>query len=960
MWQHTPEMLALLRDSARAFEAWRAKPTAQKMASLREDTAPRERVAQLVKDSIAKVAFLASELSPVEILDKRIFALIQRAYQIRGQRLAEARQFRLEHGGKMLDWASARSRVPSTVTDIVYGGGPQHGPWVMNRGNDLVYFGTKSVKDLAKAVPPRHLSLFNEAGWALTTLSRIQRAAAQGRTYEYPGMDLGITPADLQAMVREAQAKIPNFLELFKDIEAFSEGLLQITVLSGEKSLAEARRMSEAHEFYWPIPPSIDPASGVVPGRAGASRTAQMAHAGWLGSRGSLSPRMNIWLALERQTHNVITAYYENGLRNSVVETLEALEQKPNIDRTAKNALLRTMTRLNIDTEMVAKLTDGEMRKIIADHINAQAQALAQQQGVPANSVPQVTPDDVNLLIDPAKIYRSVDPRAINVIGVYRPDGRRQFWQVDDPLLYMALSSRHREVESAVSDLSRAFAGMTQPLKDVITSTAGFILNNMVRDPTNALLSSRDWEGVVFGWYQVVGLVNRIFNMRPEARVSSELLSLGAAAMREDADGLTRSEFRRELEKGILPPMDRRGRMTPKDWAVHLPGAVVATLAKPANMVHWALQLKRLSAFGESLQREGIRVRALQKGRSFMEVMRLGEEISGEFSRHSGSHALAALMRPAGFMNPRVQILARLAMNAFDPDPARWLRFAAGVVSAGATAAAGALLAYKYLMDDEDRKRYAERPVRDRMRYAEIGGVRASFEGGPAGAAAAIAWNAVFEALNGQPVRRREEMIREGLRRLADSPFMPLDFLPMHVRLGEELRNGTSFFTGNPIVDPWRADLPPALQYRPETPLMYRKIGKALEASPLKIEYAVSHGLGSTADELVRLVDRAARGVSLAGNERSDLPIVGKLFAREPRAYLSESVQSVLAADAQYAAVKLRMRERQDAYSQAVARRIEAMESLMDMAALQDPQDMRAARDRQQRMEPIADRKSVV
>ena len=65
-------------------------------------------------------------------------------------------------------------------------------------------------------------------------------------------------------------------------------------------------------------------------------------------------------------------------------------------------------------------------------------------------------------------------------------------------------------------------------------------------------------------------------------------------------------------------------------------------------------------------------------------------------------------------------------------------------------------------------------------------------------------------------------------------------------------------------------------------------------------------------------------------------------------------MQSVLAADAQYAAVKLRVRERQDAYSQAVARRIEAMESLMDMAALQDPQDMRAARDRQQRMEPIA------
>jgi hypothetical protein len=138
---------------------------------------------------------------------------------------------------------------------------------------------------------------------------------------------------------------------------------------------------------------------------------------------------------------------------------------------------------------------------------------------------------------------------------------------------------------------------------------------------------------------------------------------------------------------------------------------------------------------------------------------------------------------------------------------------------------------------------------------------------------------------------RSDDAIHAVLSRAVSLPEVS-GLLSLPGQLGVELWANRSFYSGRPIVPQGLTDQyqeAPYLQYSPRTPAWAIWLGRQVNASPIKIEYAARQLLMPAGVEMFSAPGRIAKGI----DEPSDLPMVGRLFAYEPRGFWSASGQEM-------------------------------------------------------------------
>ena len=98
----------------------------------------------------------------------------------------------------------------------------------------------------------------------------------------------------------------------------------------------------------------------------------------------------------------------------------------------------------------------------------------------------------------------------------------------------------------------------------------------------------------------------------------------------------------------------------------------------------------------------------------------------------------------------------------------------------------------------------------------------------------------------------------------------------------------------------------PELQAFPDTPDLYREIGKGLKVSPIKVRYAVRAFFTRQLDDAVNVLDKKGKGLP---TELQDFPVARRLSVKEARGFRSQSVRSLSDLDRKWEAADKSLQE---------------------------------------------------
>ncbi len=789
--------------------------------------------------------------------------------------------------------AEALRRGGFDVPDV----GARHGGWVYVNGESFrqIYqdvigatrtstitnsTGTTKVTLPAKGADPRIWDAFETYGQMRAALHRYSK-----KGHMYPGLTEGFTPDRVRAWLKEQEDANPTWADQFKRINAWMDQLLLVPVLSGEFDVPTAIKIRKAWEDYWPLPRMTE---GGAPDRAGGGGTDPSA--GVRRAWGSHAPFKSLQEAIDRRVKSAMEAYYQNRLMLAVHRAGLAMSRIKGLPLADAAKGLQVMLPLHLELKKVATLREDEQQKIIARYLNEQK---ARELGIDVADLPPedtVKAEDVEIATPGVPIYRRKRPNAVHVVAPFE-NGQRSYYQITDPLLF-DLFSRSSNPAKAVAWLAHVGTTTIAPWKRALTRNIVFSLRNfLARDPATALTRGEGAGSVIPGFYGAMGLINRLKGDPFDVAIESELLSKALDATTSKAHQSLRERFNAVLSEGIVVP--GWSNMSLLDRAGELPGQMMSSLMKPIDVALWATGQTYLAQLSEELTREGAAVQARQKGASSELAMEAADRITGNFAMHAGNPNVASLFRTAGFLNPGLQILYGQYQRLSDPDPAVRSTMWTKLAWLGAIGAVAAAINY-LLTSEENRNKLRERPDAQRFQNAAVLGKFAfPFENGLPGAVASLGWNSVESWLLKDKIKG-EDMARGVLSNALSMPG-PLDAVHPWIKTYLEERTNYSLYQDRNIVPSWLMEAypnEPAEQATPGTPETYRAIGRAMNASPMKVEYGVRSVFTSQMDDVVRIVESVARG-RFKINEAADVPLFGRLFIREPIGWRSKSVQTV-------------------------------------------------------------------
>lgn len=891
--QYYPGVAKALRDGARAVRAFQNKPVAERWAMFNaqpnvQPTA-NELVGALVRGGEAAVNALASG-APVSKLDRKIARLIlQQRKEVglsRDAALAKLRAVREANTTPLMSAYNSILSIGQEVQLAISGQGASKGLRVFGNDGKLQYFTKETWKDLRRKVPGKRLAQFDEAAWALESLNRWKQ-----KGLEYPGMREGISPNDLELIVKLARRDIRNFDTLFAEQSAFHDSVLDLKDFGRLLKPGERDRIAGARDTYWPLPKVM------VTGRGRAGKGGGDVQTGLYRAKGSGEAIRQIDEVTEERVRGAMEAYYWNRFGLMLVDKMSAVANDKSLPLDARRLAGASITKLNMPMKATASVSKEEalgwVMKAIED---AYEQVLGFR--------PKIEADDVNLSWNFKDVWRPVRPDDANVISLLR-DGKREYYQLGDPAMFGMFASP-QVATKAGRFLSWALGPMTQNWKRNITQGPVFAIRNFFRDIFTQTILNPDPIAWIPGGTHILGTINKFTQKYPQVFQEGLLLSRVQPGETELLNSLKHGAVYQWLTEGFYVSQSKNP-VTKLLATVLQPSNWLFPLWKTADLFNLVTGGRAAAQFLETAGREGAAVSVLRRGGTDEEAMAKYWTAAGQFNEHAGLADARVVMNIPGFLNPMFQGVRNAAQKLSDPDPAvrgtAWTRL---LVMMPLVFGGAAVTRYLF-MSPEEKEKERQRPVDDRLGFMDIGGFSIPFPYGPEGVMGSVVYNAVMDDLLDRPAVDAERTGWMLLKRIAD-PGSPLQFFGPQLASMQEAQMNWSVFRQRHIVSPMMARLPASEQYYSTTPDFYRKLGQMFNYSPAKLQYVVQQGISRQLDETIRFMESMDRGRPL--QEAADVPFVGRMFVRDPIGFSSQAVREVSGVEEKLMALDSRLRSK--------------------------------------------------
>ena len=730
-------------------------------------------------------------------------------------------------------------------------------------------------------------------------------------------------------LVEEAEAANPTWVDRFKDVQKLMDQMLLLSVLSGEKTVDEAIRMKNKYEHYVPLNRELEEYEQYVGGNGDALAPTSAIFR--VKKEGSEKPFMPLEDAVRLRARAAMRAFYEDATRKSVIAWQNAYAGDKRIDYAARKAIARTMLPLRPDVTSVATLSADEQKEIFAGLMNRAelARILGEDGddglgGMPGQSfahlkdsrvsewleelgVTPLTAEDVSIAVPGKPVFRSDRPRTAQVVTTFE-NGEVRYWQVLDPQVYEFFASTPRANEY-IEMASGLASDVSAPFKRAVVQNVAYGLINIgFRDALAAVVNKKKLSvQMIPGAVAAAAIINRLTGDK------WGVADLGVA------DGLARGLNRaagsphRDDGKTLWGRVFASGKemlgegITDRDWSNPLKwlGGVAAIGTKVTDIFNWVTFGRFVSQWAETLSREGAAIIAMQDGASHAEAMRESDDVTGRFVQQGMSANAASFIKGFMFLNPQIQLWSQVTEQMLDPDPAvRRQLFTMKlplIGVAGATSAAVYALAMAMAGDDEwekFRKKHQERSEDDKLAYGHFIDFQVPFDTGVVGTTFSFGYNSVLDWICEVPAQEGRSRAVELLKRAADLP-LPSE-AGLHFSSGwSELVSGERANGTRIVPEHLEKQYPnnPELQKYATTGKLYQEIGKLANVSPLKARHALRVVYGG---EMVRLMDAVQKMADGQEIEPRDRPVIGRLFASDPKGHGARSVINLHSLETKY------------------------------------------------------------
>jgi hypothetical protein len=887
--EYYPGVAAAIRDAARAHYRFQNLPAEVRWAKFNQEAVAKPSLKEIGNAALRLGTTAANALAsgaPLSGYDRKIFRAIVKNRQEVGMSYREAvraaRQVRARTT-EVLENYNLILSIGAETQMAISGKGEMRGIRMVGPDGKMRRIFPKTWQEIVKQVPGPLYEQFEQGGWALEALNRWTKDQM-----EYPGMREGITPKDLRAIVEQARKDIPNFGQLFKEVQGYFDALLDLKDLGGLKADGEVLKMRR-RGLYWPMPRVIESMSA---GGAGVPRG--QVTAGDFRAYGSGEAIMDLNTVAEQRTREAMTAFYWNQLGHSIVRNFQKIARDTKLPLEARMLAGRAMVPMAMEQKVAATLSREEVQQMV---YRAVLEQRAADLGVTTEELAmQFKPEDINLAFNFKDIYRPVAPKDVNVVSLL-DQGERRFFQIQDEGLFM-MFARPDQVSSFMRGVSWLIGPTMQNWKRNITQSLPFALANLAGDVINQMMLNPREAGWVPGGATMLGIWNKFSQKYPQVFQEGILMSRVEPSSVELVNAMRENAVINWLTEGWYQATD-------KDPTKRLlktllqPSNLLFPIYKTGDAINLATGGRTVAPLLETATREGAAVAVLMRGGTDREAMNAYWGVTGRFNEHAGTADARAAFSLPGFFNPMVQAVRGAGQLVTDPDPAIRMSAWAKLLMVFPAMFGGAAVARFLMMDEDEKQRERERPIEDRLNYYDVAGFRLRFPYGPEGAMGSFVYNAVMDDLLDRPKvdgKRTGVML---IKRIADVGT-PLQFLGPQLNAVTEAQMNWSNFQQRHIVSPWMVGLPASEQFSSTTPEFYRKLGRWMDYSPAKLQYIVRQGISRQADEVVRLLSdvEAGRGTEAMFQEAADIPFVGRMFLREPLGFGAASVQTLQDLDA--------------------------------------------------------------